>query len=93
MTPYNSINTGRNHANWLKSIQFHAIDSLKPFYGLGNPSRRFYRLFTVEITANWGYVMPRNSNLSKITAQITMGAAPNHLKCSHTMVADREKLT
>ena len=80
-----------NHANWLKSIQFHEIDSLKPFYGLVNPSREFYGVFTVQITANWCYVMPRNENLSKITAQIAMGAAPNHFKGSHTMVADRKK--
>ena len=79
------------HANWLKSIQLHEIDSLKPFYSLVNPSRRFYRLFTVQITANWGYAMPRNEILSQITAQIAMGAALNHLKSSHTMAADRKK--
>ena len=77
--------------NWLKSIQFHEIDSLKPFYGLVNPFREFYGEFTVQITANWGYLMPRNDNLSKIRAQIAMGTAPNHFKCSHTMAADLKK--
>ena len=75
----------------MKSIQFHEIDSLKPFYGLVSPSRVFYGVFIVQIKANWGYAMPRNDILSQITAQIAMGAAPNHLKSSHTMVADRKK--
>ena len=35
--------------------------------------------------------MPKNENLSKITAQIAMGAAANHFKCSQTMAADRKK--
>ena len=79
-----------NHANWLKSIQFYETDSLKPFYGLVNPSRGFYGVFIVQITANCGYAMPRNDILSQITAQRAMGAAPNHFKCSHTMAADRK---
>ena len=48
-------------------------------------------MFAIQITANWGYAMPRNDILSQITAQIAMGAAPNQLKSSHTMVADRKK--
>ena len=34
--------------------------------------------------------MPRNDILRQITDQIAQGAAPNHLKSSHTMVADRK---
>ena len=76
---------------WLKSIQFHEIDSLKPFYGLVNPTREFYGEFTAQYTANLGYAMPKNDILSWITAQIAMGAALNHFKCSQTMAADRKK--
>ena len=50
-----------NHANWLKSIHFHEIDSLKPFYGLVNTPRElyvntpreFYGVFIIQITADW----------------------------------------
>ena len=80
-----------NHGNWPKSIQFHEIDSLKPFYGLVNSSRVFYEVFIVQITANWGYGMPRDDILNQSTAQIAMGAASNNLKCSYTMAADRKK--
>ena len=48
-------------------------------------------MFIVQIAANWGYAVPRNDNLSQTTAQIAMGAAPNLLKCSQTMAADRKK--
>ena len=48
-------------------------------------------MFIVQITANWGYAMPRNDILSQITAQIAMGTASILLKSSQSMVADREK--
>ena len=47
-------------------------------------------MFIVQITANWGYAMPRNDILSQIIAQIPMGAAQNHIKSSNTMVANRK---
>ena len=48
-------------------------------------------MFTVQITAIWGDAMPRNDNLSQITAQIAMEAAPNHFKCSQILLADQKR--